>query len=102
MAHGRSITQGTLLAIGPSQVCLLVSMAAIFQKWPTESIDFNISACCSLRMIEFLVSIHACLGPMNAKEVVATIYLHEMCKNDARGGRGYTFIKINFDRFTAV
>ena len=66
----------------------LVLMAAIFSKWPTESIDFNIPACCPLGMIEFLVSIHACLGSMNAKEVVATTYLHEMCKKDAHGGGG--------------
>ena len=43
-----------------------------FSKWPTECINFNISACCPLGMIEFLVFIHACLGPRNAKEVVAT------------------------------
>ena len=43
-----------------------------FSKWPTESIDFNISACCPLGMIEFLVSKRASLGLMNAKEVVAT------------------------------
>ena len=57
-----------------------------FSKWPTESIDFNIPACCPLGMIEFLVSKHGCSGPRNGKEVVTTTYLHEMCKKDAHGG----------------
>ena len=74
------------LAIGPLHVFSPGLDGSHFSKWPTEYINFNVSACCTLRMIQFLVSIHACSGPMNAKEVVATTYLHEMCKKDAHGG----------------
>ena len=54
-----------------------------FFKMADQSIDFNVSACCTFRMIEFSVSIHACVWPRNAKEIVATTYPHEMCKKDA-------------------
>ena len=74
-------------------MCVPWSRWQPFFKMADQSIDFNVSACCKFRMIEFLVSIHACVWPRNANEIVATTYPHEMCKNDAHKGGGLHIYK---------
>ena len=77
LVHGSNIPWEKYLAIGPSQICSLASMAAIFQNGRPKVRFSNISASSSLRIV-ILVSKHTYLGARIPIESIANTYLHDI------------------------